>query len=562
MLEIPQKISTWIEQVDFQNEEQNLASFYVQIMALIIITGTSLICITYAFAGEVRYVMVMAANVVIDTLVIVLIRRKFLQAGSTLFMVANLASETYGLLSGGGIHSSSSIIFPVLLIFASLLLERKNFITYTLLCITCIGLVIIAENRGLTPPYVPDPPELPLFITYCLIIILSGILIRFITENLQNSLKKSRQRENELAIQSEILNRVGQAVVACKDDNTIIFWNSAASKYYGWQASDTLGKNYADMVPVSYSEGSMEEIQAALRSGQTWSGEIKVKQRDGNILPILGTISPLHNHAGTRFGWIGTAADIHELKDSQNKVISLNAELEIRVQARTAELETVLQELESFSYSIGHDLRAPLRGMNGFSKMILDDHADSLPEDVRDKLVRVEGAAKAMGELVDALLNFSRLTRITLHCSQVNLSGLVKNAIDAQQLKFGEMDLTSQVAENVYAHADPGLMQTVIDHLIDNACKFTSKTRNAHIEFGVKQEEGKSVYFIQDNGAGFDMAYSQKLFQPFHRLHHPDEFPGHGIGLVIAQRIIHRHGGTIWAEAQPNRGATFYFTLN
>jgi len=499
--------------------------------------------------------------VITYSLVITLIRRKFLQPAINLFLIANLVIQTYAVASVGGIHASGAILYPVLLIFSSLLVDRKRFILYVILCMASIGFIIYVERQGLTPRFIPDPPELPLFISYSLIIFLSALFVRFVTENLQNTLRRSQQRENELAMQSEILNCVGQAVVACASDNSIIFWNAAATRYYGWSAHEVLGKKCQDVIPISSVQGSRDEIYRRLHEGETWSGEMQVMQRDGNSLPILATISPLHNRDGARFGLIGIGADIRELKDAQEKVISLNAELENRVRARTVELETAVQELESFSYTIGHDLRAPLRGMSGFSKIIMDEHAEILPEDVKNKLMRVEGAARTMGELVDALLTFSRLTRITLRCSQVNLSGLVKDAIDTHCSPARRASLTCQIAEDIYAHADPGMMQIAIDHLIDNACKFTSRTSNVLIEFGVKQEPGRTVYYIRDNGAGFDMAYSQKLFQPFHRLHHPEEFPGHGIGLVIAQRIIHRHAGSIWAESQPGLGATFYFTL-
>jgi len=249
--------------------------------------------------------------------------------------------------------------------------------------------------------------------------------------------------------------------------------------------------------------------------------------------------------------------ELAERKHAEEAVRELNAKLEQRVDERTAELKIAIRELESFSYTVGHDLRTPLRSINGFSKMLIEDRGEDLPANVRKELVRIASAAKAMGEMLDALLDFSRLTRTPLRKADVNLSGMAYDFLSAAT----QPDTQLRITEGIIVHADPAMFRKLIKHLCENAIKFTSKTLNPIIEFGMMEQDEQEIYFVRDNGAGFDMAYARKLFQPFQRLHRDDEFSGHGVGLVISQRIIQRHGGRIWAEAAVDQGATFYFTL-
>ena len=244
----------------------------------------------------------------------------------------------------------------------------------------------------------------------------------------------------------------------------------------------------------------------------------------------------------------------------------LNAELELRVWERTAQLETTNKELSAFSYSVSHDLRAPLRSIDGFSQVLLEDYAEQLDEAGQRYLHRIRAASQRMGQLIDALLNLSRLSRGDLSLGQVNLSSIAQAV--AAELSQTEPDRQADfiIAPDLTARADVRLVQAVLENLLGNAWKFTSKCLRARIEFGALPKvttdpNDEQVYFVRDNGAGFDMAYVDKLFGAFQRLHSAEEFPGNGIGLATVQRIIYRHGGRVWAEGALGQGATFYFTL-
>jgi len=219
------------------------------------------------------------------------------------------------------------------------------------------------------------------------------------------------------------------------------------------------------------------------------------------------------------------------------------------------------RELEAFSYSVAHDLRAPLRGINGLSKVLLEDLGDRLDDEAKDHLARIAAAAQRMGTLIDALLALSRVTRTELHRESVDLSRLAEAVV--HQLRLNEpvraVDFVNE--PGVMADADPPLLRAVLENLLGNAWKFTAKRDRAQIAFGSELMGGSRVYYVRDNGAGFDMAYADKLFAPFQRLHTTAEFVGTGVGLATVQRIVDRHGGRIWADGVVGEGATFRFTL-
>jgi light-regulated signal transduction histidine kinase (bacteriophytochrome) len=255
---------------------------------------------------------------------------------------------------------------------------------------------------------------------------------------------------------------------------------------------------------------------------------------------------------------------LEDFDDEKNKVDRINREMarEIAERKRAEEsLEAANKELEAFSYSVSHDLRTPLRSIDGFSQALLEDYADSLDEHGRDYLHRVRSASQRMSQLIDDMLKLSRVTRTDLRREEVDLSGLAQE-IAAEQLRSQPdrvVDLT--IASGLRVHGDQKLLRIAIENLLGNAWKFTGKRFGARIEFGMTHRGGAAAFFVRDNGAGFDMAYVGRLFGAFQRLHDSHEFPGTGIGLATVQRVIIKHGGRIWAEGKVNEGATFYFTI-
>jgi len=352
-----------------------------------------------------------------------------------------------------------------------------------------------------------------------------------------------------------------------------VFWKDRASRYLGCNSlfardagltgpDELLGKDDFQLAWREQADAYRTDDQAVMAFDKPKIGyEEPETTAAGGTIWLRSSKVPLHDPEGTVIGLLGIYDDITERRAADEEVRKLNAELEERVRDRTAQLAAANKELEAFAYSISHDLRAPLRGIDGFSQALLEDYSDKLDADGQNYLRRVRAASQRMAKLIDDILLLSRTTRGAMSRAPANLSELAGRVISDLQASDAARHVEIRMPPELIADGDARLLEVVLMNLLGNAWKFTSKTEHARIELGVTDCKGQPAYFVRDNGAGFDMAFADKLFTPFQRLHSDAEFPGTGIGLPTVQRIIHRHGGEVWAEGAVGKGATFYFTL-
>jgi PAS domain S-box-containing protein len=392
--------------------------------------------------------------------------------------------------------------------------------------------------------------------------------IGVLAEAFDEMLSEIQQRDTALRASEARLRAILESALDClitmDHDGRIVEFNPAAERLFGYRRSAAVGAPLADLIiPPSLRDRHRQGLAHYLATGQGMvldkRLELTAMRADGAELPVEVAITRIRQDGPPMF--TGFIRDITDRKRAEQEIRQLNADLERRVIARTAELEASNKELEAFSYSVSHDLRSPLRAIDGFSKALLDDSATQLSDTGRRHLERVRGAARSMAELIDDILNLARLSRAEMHRERVDLSALGKEIAASLSQSQPERRVSFVIANGLTTEGDSQLLRVAFDNLLRNAWKFTSKHPTGRIEVGRSQQDGSSVYFISDDGAGFDMAHAKLLFTPFQRLHRQNDFEGTGVGLATVQRIIQRHGGRLWAEGAVERGATFYFTL-
>jgi PAS domain S-box-containing protein len=351
------------------------------------------------------------------------------------------------------------------------------------------------------------------------------------------------------------------AILMLDPEGNVLSWNAGAERLIGYRAEEILGLHISRFYPEEGATPSAEEALAvAAREGHFREEGWRVRM-DGSRFWADVTLTALRDRGGALRGFAKITHDMTERRAADEEIRTLNAELEQRVRQRTAELAQALKELEAFSYSVSHDLRAPLRAIDGFSQALVGHGADRLDEQGRHYLDRIRAGARRMSELIDDLLLLARVSRSDLRRAPLDVGQLAASTAAELRRRDPGRDVELRIAEGMNATGDRRLLTIALENLIGNAWKFTSRLARARIEVGCEVQGGETVYFVRDDGAGFDMAYADKLFGAFQRLHEASEFEGTGIGLATAQRVIARHGGRIWAEGRPGQGATFFFTL-
>lgn len=372
----------------------------------------------------------------------------------------------------------------------------------------------------------------------------------------------ARDAAEKLREQASLLDRAKDAILVRNLDRTIRFWNKGAERLYGWTADEVLGKT---MEALMYRSPHVLEaaMQQTLDNDGDWNGELEQLARDGSALNIEARWTVVRDENGQVNGVLGINCDIRERKRVREEILQLNATLEERVQQRTAQLEFANKQLEAFSYSVSHDLRTPLSAIDGFSNLLDKDlGASDSSQRSRHYLSRIRAGVSQMGELIDALLSLAQVSRTSLRWERVDLSDMAQTITNGYCEREPARAALLDIQPGLVVGGDPRLLAQVLDNLLGNAWKFSSKQSQSLISFRREPaEDGSWIYAVRDNGAGFDMAYADKLFGAFQRLHTLTEFDGTGIGLATVHRIITRHSGKVWAESAPGHGATFYFTL-
>jgi PAS domain S-box-containing protein len=356
--------------------------------------------------------------------------------------------------------------------------------------------------------------------------------------------------------QASLLNLTHDSVFVRKMDFVITYWNLGAQELYGWAAEDAIGKRSNQLLQTVF-PAPLEDIHAELLRTGRWEGELKRTTAQGTTVVVAGRYALRRDEQGRPVAILETSNDITERKRREQEIQSLNQELA----KHSTEIEAVNKELEAFAYSVSHDLRAPLRHMAGYTELLHKKASSGLDEKSNHYIAMILDSAKRMGNLIDDLLAFSRIGRAETQKTLVSMAQLVREAISEVRQDTEGRNIVWKIGALPEFYGDRSMLRLVLLNLIANAVKFTRPRPQAEIEIGCADgNKDNLVVFVRDNGVGFDMKYVNKLFGVFQRLHESDAFEGTGIGLATVQRIIHRHGGKVWAEGVVDGGATFYFS--
>jgi PAS domain S-box-containing protein len=367
------------------------------------------------------------------------------------------------------------------------------------------------------------------------------------TEALQKSEKKFSRAFHE--------SQVGMAISSF-EEGRFLDVNQAYADLFAYTREELIGRKSSELGLVS-KEAREEIARRAKEHGAIRNAHLTMRTKTGDEREVYFSSAAVDFEGSTQM--LSTVVDLTERDRAEKEVKRLNAELEQRIAERTAELAAANKELEAFCYSVSHDLRAPLRSMDGFSRALVEDYGNLLPPEGLRFMERIQQSAERMGQLIDDLLTLSRLSRARLERLPVDTGHLVRTALEDLRPEHPAAEV--QIHDLPACHGDPALLKQVWINLLSNALKFSAKKENPRVEIGASIAPRAVTYFVRDNGVGFDMAYANKLFGVFQRLHRMEDFQGTGVGLAIVQRVVHRHGGSVRAESAPDLGATFYFTI-
>lgn len=479
---------------------------------------------------------------------------------SMLIVVVTTAQVT----SGEGIHSVATLFYPVALVLSARFLSRHQSIFVVMIMIASTGVVAYGEVIGIIPSLYrlyKSHAIMEDLVIITIILIASATMSRLMVERLYEGLARARQSEERYRIISDVASDYIFESRFDDQGNLLNTWIAGAFESisgYTVEEFHARGGWRATLHPDDLAQD--EQDMRDLRANKNVDSKLRVITKTGQTRWVRVLASPIWDEKTSILrGVYGAVQDITDQEEARAQVQRLNIDLEQRVAERTSELQSALTELESFSYSISHDLRAPLRALNGYAGILLNDHHGNLGHQSLDYLKLIENNARRMGVMIDGLITFLQLNRKTLRRETLDTNRLVRHVVN--HITAGSPHLDLRIGDLPPCHADPELLAYVFTSLLGNAIKFSLGRTPAVIEVGASMQGGRPTFFVRDNGVGFDMKYQSKLFGVFQKLHQVHEYEGEGLSLAIVQRIIHRHGGKIWAEAEVDQGATFYFTL-
>lgn len=425
---------------------------------------------------------------------------------------------------------------------------------------------IISDNHWILATYLPTSVLATKTADYARNLVMGfmalSLLLALFSGVIANHVVRRQQAEDGIRASEDrfrrLLNLAPDAIVIMDRDGHIILVNAQAEQWFGYTRDELVGQPIDQLVSERFRDRYAINWRRYLAKPaiQSMGLELYGRRNDGSEFPVEINLSPMETDQGLLVTSI--IRNITARKENERKIQQLNSSL----RTRSKELEVINKELEAFSYSVSHDLRTPLRAMDGFSRLLLDEYAECLDNRGQDRLRRIRAAAQRMAALIDDLLKLSRVARTDLAWESVDLTQLANEIMEGLRQDEPERIVHFSVQPGLIAPGDARLLRVVMDNLLGNAWKFTNQQSEAIIEVGCNLNGKVSIYSVRDNGAGFDMAYADKLFGAFQRLHDADEFSGTGIGLATVQRVIYKHGGCIWAESVVGQGANFYFTLN
>jgi PAS domain S-box-containing protein len=387
----------------------------------------------------------------------------------------------------------------------------------------------------------------------------AGRALHFILQ--VQDISRTKMAEAQAQEQAQLLDQVRDAVVVHDLQGTIRYWNMGAQRMFRFNCQQALGQTFESLMGPG--AGLPAPAIADLLATGGWTGELDCVDGDGRLIVVERRCTVVRNAEGEATGILAIDSDVTERRRAEKEIVLLNNVLEQRIRKRTSELEESNEDLRDFAYSLAHDLRAPLASIDGFSAQLEARLAQQLDDKGRHYLRRVRAGVKMMADLTDALLALADLSNTQLLHQNVDLSSVARGITERLCEQEPHRQVTVRVEETRQAQGDVRLLTDVMENLLGNAWKFTSKTQRAEITFGGQSwPNGAYLYHVKDNGAGFDPAYAYKLFGPFQRLHTSSEFEGTGIGLAMVRKIVSRHAGRVWAESKPGEGASFFFTLN